>query len=101
MIELKWTPCTEGLPKMHDSMFAQLKGTSKWREGMWEKCSDLVLITIQGPKRDKAVVTCFLKDGKWSDVRIGVNYYEVLAWMPFPDPYGEEQTCKPRATTAR
>lgn len=91
MIELKWTPCTEGLPKMHDSMFAQLKDTNKWRENMWEKCSDLVLITIQGPMGDKAVVTCYLRDGKWNDVRIGINYYEVLAWMPLPEPYRADE----------
>ena len=85
-----WIPVTERLPEMHDSIFARFKGTDRWVEDMWEKSSDVVLVSVQGPaKNNKAVASAFLKDGKWSEVRIGAKDYKIIAWMPLPDPYGE------------
>lgn len=39
----RWIPVSERMPEEHDSIFARLKGTSKWNEAMFERTSYKVI----------------------------------------------------------
>ena len=43
----KWIPCNKQMPDERKSMFAKWKGTDKWEEGMFEKISNNVYITVE------------------------------------------------------
>lgn len=43
----RWILITERLPEEHDSIFAKLKATDKWKRGMFTRTSDNVLVTIE------------------------------------------------------
>ena len=42
-----WIPVEVDLPPEHESMFAKLKGTDKWMDGMFENISDNVQVTVE------------------------------------------------------
>lgn len=85
--ESDWIPCSERMPKERDSMFARWKGTDKWTEAMFEKRSDTVIVTIEYSNGKRTVAPAHTTDGKWRcDCIIGDDG-EVIAWMPFPEPY--------------
>lgn len=82
-----WIPCSERMPKERDSMFARWKGTDKWKKAMFEKRSDTVIATIEYSNGERTVAPAHTTDGKWRcDCIIGDDG-EVIAWMPFPEPY--------------
>lgn len=83
---MKWIPVTERLPKEHDSFFKKYKNTDNWYTGMFEEISDTVLVTTKY-FNTIIVKTAKLIDGKGD---AGSNY-EVLAWMPLPEPFKEDQ----------
>ena len=83
----QWIPCSERMPKERDSMFARWKGTDKWEKAMFEKRSDTVIATIEYSNGERTVAPAHTTDGKWRcDCIIGDDG-EVIAWMPFPEPY--------------
>ena len=84
---MKWISVKEKLPEEHDSIFKKYKNTDKWYVGMFEKTSEPVLITAKYFTNTIIVKTANLIDGKWNVDR----NFEVLAWMPFPEPYKEDQ----------
>ena len=85
--ETQWIPCSERLPKERDSMFARWKGTDKWTKAMFEKRSDTVIATIEYSNGERTVAPAHTTDGKWRcDCIIGDDG-EVIAWMPLPEPY--------------
>ena len=84
----KWIPCSEQLPDEHDSMFAELKGTDKWNDAMFEKISDDVNVTVEYGSGKRKTMTLHTVDGNWKTDRI-VNF-KVIAWQPLPESYKEE-----------
>lgn len=85
----RWIPVTERLPEERDSIFTSFYGTEKWQDGMFLKCSDTVLASVEyedGKRRVKAIIT---KDGKW-DLSKMYRASKVTHWMPLPEaPKGE------------
>ena len=62
-----WIPCSERLPEEHDSMFATLKGTSKWNDAMFEKVSDDVNVTVEFEDGTRKTKTMHTVDGEWKN----------------------------------
>lgn len=46
IVRNRWIPVNERMPIEYDSIFAALKGTDKWKNGMFEKTSKNVLVTV-------------------------------------------------------
>lgn len=84
-----WIPCSERLPGEHDSMFATLKGTSKWNDAMFEKASDDVNVTVEFEDGTKKTKTMHTVDGEWKNDSF-INM-EIIAWRPLPEPYKEDE----------
>lgn len=87
--ENAWVPVTEKLPEEQDSIFAKYKGTPDWKPGMFKKTSKYVLATIK--YKDGTVLTepAYTVDGRWK-TKTYIHSGEVIAWMPFPEPYKED-----------
>lgn len=82
----RWIPCSERMPEEHDSIFAKLKGTEKWRKAMFEKTSDEVNTTVELEDGKRRTKTLYTVDGKWSGGNRGVKF-KVIAWQPLPESY--------------
>lgn len=83
-----WIPCSEWLPEERDSIFAKLKGTDKWDNEMFEKCSAVVNVTIADMNDNRITTHAMTKDGKWYSDLLRINTsYRVIAWRPLPQPY--------------
>lgn len=81
----RWIPCSERMPEEHDSIFAKLKGTEKWRRAMFEKVSDNVNATVEFEGGERRTMTLRTTDGIWnSDNRL--VKFRVIAWQPLPEP---------------
>lgn len=87
----RWIPCSERLPEEnHTSMFAKLKGTEKWKPGMFVKRSDELPVTVEYEDGTRAVEYGRTHDGEW--VFFGSMLpRKVIAWMPLPEPYKTEE----------
>lgn len=83
-----WIPCSERLPKEHDSIFAQFKDTDQWSGAMFEKISDDVNVTVEFENGKRKTKTLHTIDGKWSEGNRGVKF-KVIAWQPLPEEYHE------------
>lgn len=81
-----WIPCSEYMPEEHDSMFAELKGTDKWHDGMFEKRSDDVNVTVEFEDGTRKTMTMHTTDGKWKNDLKWIKH-KITAWMPLPKPY--------------
>ena len=91
LVNNQWIPVTERLPEERNSIFAKFKGTADWwKPAMFEKTSPYVIATVR--YKDGTVLTeqAHTEDGKW---KVGTSVFpkEVIAWMPLPEPYREEQ----------
>lgn len=87
-----WISCSDQMPEEHDSIFAKFKGTDKWKNSMFERTSKDVNITIKFKSGERMVRTAHTIDGEWSCGTIRIHQdAEVIAWMPFPEPYQEKQ----------
>lgn len=83
-----WIPCSERLPKEHDSIFAKAKGTDKWNDAMFEKVSDVVNVTVVDKKGNATTTYAHTTDGDWNCDLLRVNKsYRIIAWQPLPEPY--------------
>lgn len=80
----KWIPVSEGMPEEHDSIFAELKGTDKWRSAMFEKSSDDVRIVEVFEDGTRRVYHSHTIDGKW-DIENRPMKRTVTHWMPNPE----------------
>lgn len=85
----KWIKCETAMPPEHETIFAKLKGTDKWRTGMWETASHEVLVTLEYKGGKRIVRTARTRDGVWEESSIP-GEKQVIAWMPFPEPMTEE-----------
>lgn len=82
----RWIPVSERLPEERDSIFAELKGTDKWKNGMFEKTSDTVIATVCSNDGSHRTTTAHTNDGRWKvDTYLGGE--KVVAWKPLPKPY--------------
>lgn len=82
-----WIPVSERLPEEHDSIFAKLKGTDKWREAMFEKISDEVNVTIKYEDGSRKTTTSYTLDGVWEiEKEQRIVKQKVIAWQPLPEP---------------
>lgn len=83
----EWILCKDGknMPPEHNSMFAKLKGTDKWHDGMFERVSDNLDVTVEYDDGTRIVKTMYTIDGKWKHQ--GFTKPKVIAWRPKPEPY--------------
>ena len=72
-------------PEEHTSIFARFKGTSKWMSGMFEKCSDKVLVTVEFPDKSRKVIPANTCDGEWRGLPEAIET-KVISWQSFPEP---------------
>lgn len=85
----QWIPCSKRLPEEHDSIFSKFYGTEKWRDAMFRKTSKIVIITVEHLDGTRQTAPCHTIDGEWNQSMKGMG--KVLAWMPLPEPYKEEE----------
>lgn len=85
-----WIPCSKKMPEEHDSIFAKLKGTDKWKPEMFEKISKNVLATVKYDDGTLLAEQAHTVDGKWK-TELSCLGGTVIAWKPFPDPYKEDK----------
>lgn len=86
----EWIPISERLPEEHDSVFAKLYGTDKWRSKLWRTTSNRVIATIKYNDGTVIVKDAFTHDGEWTVEKRNTNC-KVIAWMPLPKPYKENE----------
>lgn len=82
----RWIPVSERLPEERDSIFAKFKGTDKWKNGMFEKTSGTVIVTVCSNDGSYRTTTAHTNDGKWK-INTFLHEEKVVAWMPLPEPY--------------
>lgn len=82
----RWISVKERMPEEHDSIFKKIKGTSRWRKGMFEKTSEKVIVAIRRNDGSYAVDTATTLDGRWKACAFIDSGDEIIAWMPMPDP---------------
>lgn len=86
----EWIPVSEKLPYEHDSVFAKSYGTDKWSNAFWRTTSNRVIATIKYNDGTVIVKEAFTHDGEWTVEKKNINC-KVIAWMPFPNPYKENE----------
>lgn len=86
----QWIPVSERLPEEKDSMFAKFYGTNMWRNAMMRKRSDRVIVTVEYSDGERKTDVASTSDGRWVNA-ISIVKERVVAWMPLPEPYQEEQ----------
>lgn len=88
----EWIPVSKKLPDEHDSIFAKFYGTDKWDDALWKTRSKEVLVTIEYEDGTKSVMSSYTTDGKWViEKRDKFSKCKVVAWMPLPNPYKENE----------
>lgn len=83
----KWIPVSERLPEEHDSIFAKIYKTERWKPLMFLKISDDVLAVVKFEDGTRKVKTVHTTDGEWQLI----SHYgakEVTHWMPLPSTEG-------------
>ena len=84
--EPHWISVEDDLPQEHDTIFAKLYGTDKWRNGMFVKVSDDVRVVKVFRDGTKRVHHDHTVDGRWDSERKGLDVYgHVTHWMPNPE----------------
>lgn len=77
-----WIPCSERLPEEKDAGILKKLGTNKR--------SDYVIATVE-VKGERMTVTACTYDGAWDwNMKYAFPDYEIIAWMPLPEPYNPE-----------
>lgn len=84
-----WISVDERLPEEHDSIFKERKGTDKWKDAMFEKTSDEVIVTVEYENGERRTKTTHTIDGEWNTGQ-SIVPFKVIAWQPLPAPYKAE-----------
>lgn len=79
-----WISVKDRLPEQHDTIFAKLKGTDKWKKGLFEKQSDDVRVVIECPDGYRRVHHSYLVDGVWACETLPPEGRKVLYWCENP-----------------
>lgn len=88
----EWIPVSEKLPDEHESLFAKFYGTDKWNDALWRTQSMEVLVTIEYEYGTRSVISSYTTDGKWEiEKRVKLRKCKVVAWMPLPKQYKENE----------
>ena len=88
----EWIPVSEKLPDEHDGNFAKFYGTDKWDDVFWKTQSKEVLVTVEFEYGIRSVASSYTTDGKWEiEKRVKLKKCKVVAWMPLPEPYKENE----------
>ena len=88
----EWIPVTERLPEEYESDFAKYYGTDQWNNTLWRAKSKEVLVCFEYVDGSRCVRSSFTMDGKWNIERKRVLHdLKVIAWMPMPEPYKENE----------
>lgn len=82
----RWIPVSERMPDERDSIFAKFKGTDKWKNGMFEKTSGTVIVTVCSNDGSYRTTTAHTNDGEWK-ITTFLHEEKVVAWKPLPEPY--------------
>lgn len=80
-----WIPVEQQMPPEKDSIFAKFYGTPRWRESMFRKASEDVLVTVEYEDGYRMTDHLRTMDGEWNDNAIAKR--RKVAWMPMPEPY--------------
>lgn len=81
----QWISVDDGLPHEHDSIFAKLYGTDKWRSAMFRRMSDDVRVVKVYHDGTRRVHHDHTVDGVWDAERKGPGFGHVTHWMPNPE----------------
>ena len=80
--EQRWIPCSERLPEEKDAKILKKLGINMR--------SDYVLATVE-VKGERMTILSHTFDGVWQwDKKYAFPDYNVIAWMPLPEPYKGE-----------
>lgn len=86
----EWIPVSERLPDEYDSIFAKSYGTDEWNNRFWRTTSNRVIAAIKYNDGTVIVKEAFTHDGEWTIEKKNINC-KVIAWMPFPKLYKENE----------
>ena len=88
----EWIPVSKKLPDEHDSIFAKLYETDVVNDMLWRTRSKEVLVTIEYENGERTVKSSHTTDGKWwIEKGTTLSKFKVIAWMPMPEPYKENE----------
>lgn len=88
----EWIPVSKKLPDEHDSIFAKLYETDVVNDMLWRTRSKEVLVTIEDENGARTVKSSHTTDGKWwIEKKTTLSKFKVIAWMPMPEPYKENE----------
>jgi len=88
----EWIPVSKKLPDEHDSIFAKLYETDVVNDMLWRTRSKEVLVTIEYENGARTVKSSHTTDGKWwIEKETTLSKFKVIAWMPMPEPYKENE----------
>ena len=88
----EWIPVSKKLPDEHDSIFAKLYETDVVNDMLWKTRSKEVLVTIEYENGARTVKLSHTTDGKWwIEKETTLSKFKVIAWMPMPEPYKENE----------
>lgn len=81
MSEMKWVPCSERKPEEFEWIGTKRFKTTK---------SDQVIVTVEMKDGGRTVILTSFQNGGISHSLCGRFGGKAIAWMPLPEPYGEE-----------
>lgn len=88
----EWIPVSKKLPDEYDSIFAKLYETDVVNDMLWRTRSKEVLVTIEYENGARTVKSSHTTDGKWwIEKETTLSKFKVIAWMPMPEPYKENE----------
>lgn len=82
--KIGWISVEKSMPKESDSVFKKFKGTNKWCNGMFEKFSETVNVSVKFSDGTRKTYPSHTVDGKWVDLPEEGNPV-VTHWKELPE----------------